>query len=117
MYKYIGTNNQSQAHFTAKQYNNFIYKGESSKLKKYYQDCNPTESIVRKDDGGLINGWNLQGVLLLTRHGDRGPMTHVRGINSVNCGNENLSIMSEVKIRPTLPLPYFFKNIIICVFS
>lgn len=40
---------------------------------------------MRHEDGGILNGWNLQGVLVLIRHGDRGPMVHVRGINSIDC--------------------------------
>lgn len=61
--------------------------GEESE-RPYMADCNPVESILRNDDGGLFDGWQLQGVLLLTRHGDRGPMAHVRGINAVDCGVE-----------------------------
>lgn len=56
--------------------------------RPYQADCNPVESILRHDDGGLFDGWQLQGVLLLTRHGDRGPMAHVRGINTVDCGGD-----------------------------
>lgn len=59
---------------------------ESEKL--YLAGCNPVESILRHEDGGLFDGWQLQGVLLLTRHGDRGPMAHVRGINGVDCGED-----------------------------
>lgn len=58
--------------------------------RPYQTDCNPVESILRYDDGGLFDGWQLQGVLLLTRHGDRGPMAHVRGINAVDCGELNV---------------------------
>lgn len=57
-----------------------------TKLKKLQSDCNPYRSIVRKDDGGILDGWKLQGVLMLVRHGDRGPMAHVRGINTFDCG-------------------------------
>lgn len=31
----------------------------------------------------------LQGILILTRHGDRGPLAEVRNLSSVNCGYKN----------------------------
>lgn len=30
----------------------------------------------------------LEGVIIVTRHGDRGPLTHVRNISTVNCGGD-----------------------------
>lgn len=52
-------------------------------------ECSPFESIGRIDEGGLFNDWHLLGVMLLVRHGDRGPMAHVRGINSIDCGGHS----------------------------
>lgn len=85
MYKYISTAD-SQSIFNAHQYTQFGVEDEMTKLKKLQADCNPYRTIVRKDDGGILDGWKLQGVLVLTRHGDRGPMAHVRGINTFDCG-------------------------------
>lgn len=36
--------------------------------------------------GLLNNSFTLQGVIILTRHGDRGPMNHVRHITNIDCG-------------------------------
>lgn len=47
----------------------------------------PIERIAVHEDGGLpAADWQLLGVLLFVRHGDRGPMAHVRGVNAVDCG-------------------------------
>lgn len=101
MYKYIGSNTPT-AYMSAKQYANSFQQAtnddKGAKIKKHQIDCNPVESIVRRDDGGLLEGWNLQGVLLLTRHGDRGPMAHVRGINAVDCGHENMQAINRYKM-------------------
>lgn len=85
MYKYI-SNVDSQSIFSAHQYQPYGVEDEATKLKKLYTDCNPYRSIVRKDDGGILDGWKLQGVVMLARHGDRGPMAHVHGINTIDCG-------------------------------
>lgn len=85
MYKYISTAD-SQSIFNVHQYQPFTIEDEVTKLKKLQTDCNTHRTIVRKDDSGILDGWKLQGVLLLTRHGDRGPMAHVRGISSIDCG-------------------------------
>ncbi|XP_031623417.1 2-phosphoxylose phosphatase 1 [Contarinia nasturtii] len=85
MYKYISTAD-SQSIFSAHQYQPFAVEDEMTKLKKLQTDCNPYRTIVRKDDGGIFDEWKLQGVIMLTRHGDRGPMAHVRGINTIDCG-------------------------------
>lgn len=98
MYKYIGiTNPGNSLNFlnTKQMYAALSPADESLKLKRYKQYCTPVDSLVRKDDGGLLEGWKLQGVLLVIRHGDRGPMSHVKGISSINCGTENDSLLSR----------------------
>lgn len=85
MYKYISIN-ASQSFLMNQPYQSLGNQDEASKLKKIQSECNPYQSIVRKEDGGILNGWKLQGVIILIRHGDRGPMAHVRGINSIDCG-------------------------------
>lgn len=85
MYKYISIN-ASQSFLINQPYQSLSNQDDASKLKKIQSECNPYESIVRKEDGGVLNGWKLQGVIMLIRHGDRGPMAHVRGINSIDCG-------------------------------
>lgn len=85
MYKYISIAD-SQSIFNAHQYQPYGADDDTSKMRKLQGDCMPYRSIVRNDDGGILDGWKLQGVLMLMRHGDRGPMAHVRGINAIDCG-------------------------------
>jgi hypothetical protein len=35
--------------------------------------------------------WLLQGVLVVTRHGDRGPLTHLRGGDKLPCDTQPVS--------------------------
>lgn len=35
--------------------------------------------------------WLLQGVLVITRHGDRGPLTHLNGGDKLPCDNVPVS--------------------------
>lgn len=90
MYKYIAINGNGdpQTFFNVREYNAFVAHEEAMKLEKFQKDCNLPHTIVRQDDGGVLNGWRLHGVLSIIRHGDRGPMTHVRGINSIDCSRE-----------------------------
>lgn len=94
MYKYVGNLN-----------NNII--GENGYLqaandgnedllrfKQFKDRCGSEEELsARKDDGGTLEGWKLQGVLLVIRHGDRGPMSHVQGISSIDCGVDSSNIL------------------------
>lgn len=104
MYKYIGFSDSS---------NNFIgsngfytsdlmtgHKKDQDVLKRHKmheRDCNPPDVIYPGDEGGAIDSFKLQGVLLLIRHGDRGPMTHLRGINSINCDHENEPLLNKYR--------------------
>lgn len=54
--------------------------------------CNPPHMIKHGDEGdiGLLNNSiTLQGVIILTRHGDRGPMNHVRNMADIDCSMES----------------------------
>ncbi|EDX03417.1 2-phosphoxylose phosphatase 1 [Drosophila simulans] len=65
----------------------------AQRFAKYRERCAPLAQLQRLDDGGILEGWKLQGVLLVIRHGDRGPISHVRsaGINcGVSGGSDNL---------------------------
>lgn len=81
MYKYINISRTylNSRHYLSAQYDNAI------KSDEYENACNHAEDIQRQDDGGVFNEWKLQGVLLLIRHGDRGPMSHMRGIDQIDC--------------------------------
>ncbi|KAL1139806.1 hypothetical protein AAG570_006783 [Ranatra chinensis] len=47
--------------------------------------CNAPKEILLGSEG-LVNGnYSLEGVLVLIRHGDRGPLSHIRNISKVNC--------------------------------
>ncbi|KAL9923744.1 2-phosphoxylose phosphatase 1 [Glossina fuscipes fuscipes] len=95
MYKYIGQNSTSLGYTLnflngRNQLNNLDVSTSSlldlRNLVKYKARCTPLTYIARADDGGILDGWKLQGVLLILRHGDRGPMSHVRPIPRLNCG-------------------------------
>lgn len=98
MYKYVGIAN-SHAYLNSRQFN-LGQNDETMKLKKYQQSCNHVNDIHRQDDGGVLNEWKLQGVLLLIRHGDRGPMSHVRGIDKIDCsdGSHNHLAINKYKV-------------------
>lgn len=85
MYKYISVNNGFGSQ-TFQPYQTIANQDEVTKIKRLQAECNPYQTINRKEDGGILNGWKLQGVIMLIRHGDRGPMAHVRGINTIDCG-------------------------------
>lgn len=57
----------------------------AQRFAKYRERCTPLSQLNRLDDGGILEGWKLQGVLLVIRHGDRGAMSHVNA-NGINCG-------------------------------
>ncbi|KAH8413003.1 hypothetical protein KR009_007375 [Drosophila setifemur] len=57
----------------------------AQRFAKYRERCAPLSQLQRLDDGGILEGWKLQGVLLVIRHGDRGPISHVRSAG-INCG-------------------------------
>uniref|UniRef100_A0A182IYP0 2-phosphoxylose phosphatase 1 n=1 Tax=Anopheles atroparvus TaxID=41427 RepID=A0A182IYP0_ANOAO len=99
MYKYIGSIENSNNLLTAKGYGyrrsdafltDDVDPMQRIRTKEINQtDCSHPFVIVAGEEGGSLEGWSLEGVLLLIRHGDRGPMAHVRGIGEVDCGYEN----------------------------
>ncbi|XP_055918082.1 2-phosphoxylose phosphatase 1 [Eupeodes corollae] len=99
MYKYIGnTNNSTLGFLNGKRiYMTTMEDEEATKFRKYKQRCAPIDRLVRKDDGGILDGWKLQGVLLVIRHGDRGPMSHVRGVSSIDCGAKDDNLLNKYR--------------------
>lgn len=68
--------------------NKFISNTDFKYRKIFLEVCNPPDSIVRGSEGAVDNDvWMLQGALVLTRHGDRGPLTHLRGGDKLPCDN------------------------------
>lgn len=92
MYKYIGRSSSSLSYILSgkSQYTSAALTAtpllESNNFVKYKTRCTAVTQINRLDDGGILDGWKLQGVLLIIRHGDRGPMSHVRNIPNLDCG-------------------------------
>lgn len=65
-----------------------VGKATNRKLSWESKLCNPAKEIrsAPAQEGGVLEGWKLQGIIAVTRHGDRGPMVHVRDAESVDCG-------------------------------
>ncbi|XP_014249308.1 2-phosphoxylose phosphatase 1 [Cimex lectularius] len=90
MYKYIGIESDSLnllKHHTTdfdgpnlRRHFPFIYKS-----RKIIQACNPYQRIAVGAEGNSNPNYTLEGILVLIRHGDRGPLTHVQNISNVNC--------------------------------
>ncbi|XP_056629623.1 2-phosphoxylose phosphatase 1 [Diorhabda sublineata] len=69
-----------------------------AKTKRIFKICNFPEEIVTGDEGAIReNKWILKGLLILIRHGDRGPLQHIKKISSINCGTENSQLLSSYK--------------------
>lgn len=65
-------------------------------IKTYRMRCTPLDEINREDDGGILDGWKLEGVLLVLRHGDRGPMSHIRSVPYLNCGLNDDNLLKRL---------------------
>ncbi|XP_055682105.1 2-phosphoxylose phosphatase 1 [Lutzomyia longipalpis] len=104
IYKYIGTTLSIESY---KNRRNFMYTSAQGRDeindqgRRNIHECNNPDEIALEMDGGSLEGWSLTGVLLITRHGDRGPMEHIRGIGTINCGYDN-----------SLPLLHRYKTFI-----
>nr|XP_045582239.1 2-phosphoxylose phosphatase 1-like [Procambarus clarkii]XP_045582240.1 2-phosphoxylose phosphatase 1-like [Procambarus clarkii] len=59
---------------------------EKPRSKKLRHQCNPPDRIQRHQEGVLPPQYELSGVMIVLRHGDRGPLLHVRNLSSINCG-------------------------------
>ncbi|KAK7074824.1 2-phosphoxylose phosphatase 1 [Halocaridina rubra] len=57
--------------------------------KKMRQQCNPPDRIQRHQEGVLPAQYELNGVIVALRHGDRGPLVHVSNLSSINCGHKS----------------------------
>nr|XP_018902230.1 PREDICTED: 2-phosphoxylose phosphatase 1 [Bemisia tabaci] len=56
------------------------------KRRNLLKSCNLLEDLTLGSEGESDENYNLEGVILLLRHGDRGPLSHLRNISSVDCG-------------------------------
>ncbi|XP_063365776.1 2-phosphoxylose phosphatase 1 [Cydia amplana] len=85
MYKYISVGDDATVIKKIVQ-NEYISKSDIKYRKIYLRSCNPPDSIVRGAEAVVDSDtWLLQGVLVVTRHGDRGPLTHLHGGDKLPC--------------------------------
>ncbi|XP_013180229.1 PREDICTED: uncharacterized protein LOC106126873 isoform X1 [Papilio xuthus] len=84
VYKYISVGEDTAAVKIAPQ--EYISKSDAKFKRIFLKACNPADSIVRGSEGVVDSEtWLLQGILVLTRHGDRGPLTHLKGGDKLPC--------------------------------
>ncbi|XP_067625021.1 2-phosphoxylose phosphatase 1 [Eurosta solidaginis] len=111
MYKYIGysstsfstfrfLNGQSQSALVNGNDPDYGLENQDKaifKYSKFKERCAPLEHLIRHDDGGILDGWKLQGVLIVIRHGDRGPLSHMRGVMGIDCGVANNALINRYR--------------------
>ncbi|XP_014274586.1 2-phosphoxylose phosphatase 1 [Halyomorpha halys] len=90
MYKYVGieaTASSLLKHQTTEI--NIIQEqklvGTLIKAKKITKFCNIYKDIRPGSEGNFNSNYSLEGVIVLIRHGDRGPLTHVVNVTNINC--------------------------------
>ncbi|KAK8374729.1 hypothetical protein O3P69_015563 [Scylla paramamosain] len=66
-----------------------LLQQEKPRAKKLRHLCNPPDRIQRNQEGVLPSQYQLSGVVILLRHGDRGPLIHVRNLSNINCGHHS----------------------------
>ncbi|KAG5875916.1 hypothetical protein JTB14_028679 [Gonioctena quinquepunctata] len=69
-----------------------------AKTKRIFKICNFPEEMTSGDEGKLKDKkWLFKGLLILLRHGDRGPLQHLKRISGINCGIENNELLTAYK--------------------
>lgn len=88
MYKYVGAKEDTMASVER----DLNIKPLNFKSNEHhYRDCNFPENIKLGDEGGnLDGGWALQGVIVLTRNGMRGSMSHVNSVSNCDADEDDL---------------------------
>lgn len=95
MYKYIGSEDTALSagakypgnDFTTQSFSNYIHP--DIKTRRVLKVCNQVKDIKPLTEGQVNGNYTLEGVIVLLRHGDRGPLNHVRNISNVNCAMIN----------------------------
>ncbi|PNF23838.1 hypothetical protein B7P43_G13724 [Cryptotermes secundus] len=115
MYKYIGNEDGISA---LKHTDNDIPMRSFSKnlkpdikTRRIFKLCNPPEEIAIGNEGLVHGNYTLEGILIFLRHGDRGPLAHVRNISTVNCAGDLLNsdnFESDINFRS---YEYFLQNL------
>ncbi|XP_034949316.1 2-phosphoxylose phosphatase 1 [Chelonus insularis] len=89
MYKYIGGNEKSS--LQGKPPSDLPIREFARHLKldiknrKIFKLCNSPDDIKTGAEGKIDGNLTLEGILVFIRHGDRGPLSHIRNISTVNC--------------------------------
>ncbi|XP_015113288.1 2-phosphoxylose phosphatase 1 [Diachasma alloeum] len=92
MYKYIGTDEKSS--LQSKQSSDLPIREFARHLKpdvknkRIFKLCNSVDDINIGAEGKIDANLTLEGVIILIRHGDRGPLSHIRNISTVNCAGD-----------------------------
>lgn len=97
IYKFLETKQKPQEpeNLLSTSYTNLVL---DAKTKRIFRICNFPEDIITGDEGAIHeNKWILKGLLILIRHGDRGPLQHIKKISSINCGTVNSQLLSSYK--------------------
>ncbi|CAH0589209.1 unnamed protein product [Chrysodeixis includens] len=85
MYKYMSLGEETIA-VKKVVHNEYISKSDAKFRKIYLRACSPPDSIVRGSEAVVDSDtWLLQGALVVTRHGDRGPLTHLKNGDKLPC--------------------------------
>ncbi|KAL0122167.1 hypothetical protein PUN28_007127 [Cardiocondyla obscurior] len=102
MYKYIGVDEKTSVQ-TRLPSNDLSLREfprnlkSDAKTKKIFRFCNLPHEIATDTEGRLDGNLTLSGVLIFIRHGDRGPLTHIRNISSINCSGGELGATGELE--------------------
>lgn len=68
------------------------------KTKKILKICNLPRDMEKGNEGGITSKeWILRGVLVVIRHGDRGPLQHVRNISAIDCSVPESDLLRSYK--------------------
>ncbi|KAK9708775.1 Histidine phosphatase superfamily (branch 2) [Popillia japonica] len=96
LYKYLEPRQRAlEPVVTAELFHNL---GIDIKTKRIFKICNSPRDIPIGDEGILEpKQWVLKGLLILIRHGDRGPLQHIRNISSINCGTPDTELLNSYK--------------------
>ncbi|XP_024944171.1 2-phosphoxylose phosphatase 1 isoform X2 [Cephus cinctus] len=91
MYKYIGVDDKSAtqgrppgSELSIREFPRNLKP--DVKTKRIFRFCNSPSNILpgTEADGNIT----LTGILIFVRHGDRGPLAHVRNISTINCAGD-----------------------------
>ncbi|KAI5711758.1 hypothetical protein M8J75_002895 [Diaphorina citri] len=90
------------------------------KTKRVLRQCNLPEYMEADEEGRVEGSYSLESLTILLRHGDRGPMNHVRNISSIDCSSSDPlyssynSFWANISLRqsanPFLPFLSTFHN-------